>query len=693
VAGKINQTITFAQPEAKTVESPAFRLEASVNSGRSVTFATSPSSSSVCAVGEASGIVNLLGAGECVIIASSPGTGSYADAPEVTRSFTVSAVAPGVPSLTSVSGQGGTMTIGFVPPGNNGGSEITGYQAIATPTDGSDPVVQECGPVSPCVMGGLDENLEYEVTLKPINGAGIGETASDPSPAITPSPASDETVSELRTTNGDGEMTVTWAEPLSFGGDFEEYQVFIRESGTQGWPPDPAETITDSSAQSATLSDLVNGTSYDVKIVVVTDQVSEETISLGVAAKVPGPPTDLTLEVLSMTSVFASWSAPTDNGGSSITGYPISPSCTPENATDTFCVITGLTPGSTVTVRVAASNVVGSSSSASAAVTLPAPPSPPAPAPSPSDGGGSGGAGGEPPVDSVTVPDEVLNGAELSAVLVNGSLVRVQMVEDPALGEMEVVGPDFMTRVRTEDASGAPVPMGAGLSLMVPQGGRVVASGDGFMSNSSVRAFMVPRNPVQTTGFTGRAATGATYLGEAIVADAGDFSATFVVPFSVTVGDYVLQLNGVTLDDSVRSVNMQVQVSPGAAPLEAGKAQRAGFFKGTSDEFSKAGKRKLRSLVRALPLDAQAVQVLIGGVSVSLDSFEANVTLAGKRASTLASELRDRGVSGEFVVNVTSTFTVDAAERALAEKADVLTTKAGKPLSTVTILFQEPVGS
>ncbi len=159
------------------------------------------------------------------------------------------------------------------------------------------------------------------------------------------------------------------------------------------------------------------------------------------------------------------------------------------------------------------------------------------------------------------------------------------------------------------------------------------------------------------------------------------------------MGDYVLQLNGVTLDDSVRSVNMQVQVSPGAAPLEAGKAQRAGFFKGTSDEFSKAGKRKLRSLVRALPSDAQAVQVLIGGVSVSLDSFEANVTLAGKRASTLASELRDRGVSGEFVVNVTSTFTVDAAERALAEKADVLTTKAGKPLSTVTILFQEPVGS
>lgn len=48
-------------------------------------------------------------------------------------------------------------------------------------------------------------------------------------------------------------------------------------------------------------------------------------------------------------------------------------------------------------------------------------------------------------------------------------------------------------------------------------------------------------------------------------------------------------------------------------------------------------------------------------------------------------------MSGEYIVNVTSTFTVDAAERSLAGKADVLTTQTGKPLSTVTVLFQEPV--
>ena len=92
-----------------------------------------------------------------------------------------------------------------------------------------------------------------------------------------------------------------------------------------------------------------------------------------------------------------------------------------------------------------------------------------------------------------------------------------------------------------------------------------------------------------------------------------------------------------------------------------------------------------------MPEDAQAVQVLVAGVSVGLDDLRANAVLAAERASVLAEELEDRGVTGEFVITVTTSYTADGAERAAAEKADVLTTKAGKPLSTVTVLFQEPV--
>jgi hypothetical protein len=48
-------------------------------------------------------------------------------------------------------------------------------------------------------------------------------------------------------------------------------------------------------------------------------------------------------------------------------------------------------------------------------------------------------------------------------------------------------------------------------------------------------------------------------------------------------------------------------------------------------------------------------------------------------------------MQGEYVITVTASYTVDGAERSLAGKADVLTTQTGKPLSTVTVLFQDPV--
>jgi len=172
---------------------------------------------------------------------------------------------------------------------------------------------------------------------------------------------------------------------------------------------------------------------------------------------------------------------------------------------------------------------------------------------------------------------------------------------------------------------------------------------------------------------------------------AGDFAATFTVPLSVNVGDYVLQINGVSSTDAVRSFNMGMLVQPGAAPVRLGMMQRGGFFKGLSDELSKRGERKIRTLIRSMPNTARAVQVEVVGVSVGLDSLKTNAALAADRATRLAEELAERGIEGKFTVTVTTSFTVDGAERALAGTADVLTTKAGKPLSTVTVLFQEPL--
>ena len=139
--------------------------------------------------------------------------------------------------------------------------------------------------------------------------------------------------------------------------------------------------------------------------------------------------------------------------------------------------------------------------------------------------------------------------------------------------------------------------------------------------------------------------------------------------------------------------NQEVITSETLKQSVTGMQQRAGFYSGLRDDFSRNGKRKIRQPVAAVPDNAQAVQVLITGVSVGLDGFSYNLAQAGKRAEKLAEELESRGVLGEYLVNVSATYTADGAERSLSCKADVLTTRSGKPLSTVTMLYREPVAS
>jgi len=306
--------------------------------------------------------------------------------------------------------------------------------------------------------------------------------------------------------------------------------------------------------------------------------------------------------------------------------------------------------------------------------------------PAPRGGGSSAGV-------PVTPPAPVMDGEELGAVTVDGAVESsVVLVKAPSNSGWEAVGTDFQMMVVTETPAGAPEPLAPSGVMEVPQGGRIVVSGDGYMASSMVSVFAIPRVVTRSTGvLMQRSVSGSQYVGSAQVSAAGTVSATFTVPAGMNLGDYVLQVNGETTQAQVRSVNLLMNVIAAVPSMKAGMVQRAGFYQGFSDDFSKAGERKLRQLVSSVPADAQAVQVEVAGVSVGLDSLKANAVLAAERASKLAEELEKRGIKGEFTVTVTANYTADGAERSLSGKADVLTTQTGKPLSTVTILFQEPV--
>lgn len=89
------------------------------------------------------------------------------------------ATIPGPPSINTVTIGSGQAAISFAVPGSDGGSTITSYKA--TSSGGQ----QSSSAVSPIVMTGLTDGIEYTFTVVAMNGVGDG-SASISSGSVTP---------------------------------------------------------------------------------------------------------------------------------------------------------------------------------------------------------------------------------------------------------------------------------------------------------------------------------------------------------------------------------------------------------------------------------------------------------------------------------------------------------------------------
>src|SRR5690242_10270690 len=100
--------------------------------------------------------------------------------------------------------------------------------------------------------------------------------------------------------------------------------------------------------------------------------------SVNISSTAPQSPTNLSATAISSSQVNLSWSAPSDNGGSAITGYMIERSQDNGNtwttiipntgSTSTTYSNTGLSPSTTYTYRVSAINSIGTSSPSNTAI-------------------------------------------------------------------------------------------------------------------------------------------------------------------------------------------------------------------------------------------------------------------------------------------------------------------------------------
>jgi hypothetical protein len=426
--GVLNQTINFATLADKTFGTPAFQVAATSNSGLPVAIATT-SNSNACTISNL-GVITLTAAGLCELQATQAGNNTYAAATPVIRSFMVDADLAGAPHIYSASASTHAFTVAFTAPSYTGGSTISAYSLTVTDAAGNVFENSACpagtSTVS-CTIVGISNDVAYTAVVRAITVAGMG-AASNVSVALTPLDAP-VAVTNLAASTSSSDLVVTWEPPTALDSSFTRYEVYAAPIGSP-MPSTPNVTVSNPTATGVTIANIVpvvsapspspspttasasvrirrasvnsnpapspssSGQSvspagYQVAVVTITQSstvAASSNTSNGVQTSFSTAlaPSRLTLDP-SGSSLLISWSPPTADGGSPVTGYDVavngSTICAATSAL--ICEFTGMTAGHTYAVSVVAKNAVGSGVAASDSYSTPAPPA----------AAGSGGGG------------------------------------------------------------------------------------------------------------------------------------------------------------------------------------------------------------------------------------------------------------------------------------------------------------
>ena len=326
----------------------------------------------------------------CTVVGLTNGTAYSFSVTETTSAGTSASSAPSpdvTPVGTPLAPQAPTLSAGLSgvsvswSPSNANGSPIVSYTATASPggqncnytvpTDGSVETDQ-------CVLTGLTPGQRYSVSLVATNAQGVSSPASSSATVTTVTTPS--APSNVVVTAGNTSATVSWT-PGSANGTPILGFVASTSSGSQCGVTEPGDGTTPS--LSCVLTNLTNGQSYSVSVVAING-VGNSSSSTSVAVTpgtIPSAPQTLSL-VPADSSVTASWTPPSSNGGAAVTSYLVSlfpggKTCSysvPTNGApeqDT-CTVRGLSNGTSYSAQVAALNSFGASSVGIAPPVVPA---------------------------------------------------------------------------------------------------------------------------------------------------------------------------------------------------------------------------------------------------------------------------------------------------------------------------------
>ena len=274
-------------------------------------------------------------------------------------------------SLSATSYQNGYVPLTWTAPNSDGGSPINSYVIRYSSSSSSGPwsSLYYISVTTSFSFGGLTNGTTYWFQVAAVNGF-CGSGAPDSGPFITSNSATPATtpdqVTGVTTTSGPnaGNISVTWTTPGNGGLAISSYILQYRISG-----PGSFTTITGIGTTNTIVTGLANSTTYDIRVAAVNiaGTGAYSNIVIGLTFTTPNSPTNLT-GTAGNAQVSLTWTAPTNNGGTPITGYLVeynstdpSGPWTPVNtgSTATTYTLTGLTNGTLYYVRVSGVNIVG----------------------------------------------------------------------------------------------------------------------------------------------------------------------------------------------------------------------------------------------------------------------------------------------------------------------------------------------
>ena len=279
------------------------------------------------------------------------------------------ASAPSAPSPPGLTAGDGQLGVSWTAPSDNGAA-IDDYDVRYRPAGGSWMELPDAvkNTATNATITGLTNGTAYEVQVRAGNSVGDGPWSASASGTPVASASAPAAPSRPGLTVGDGQLGVRWTAPSDNGAAIDDYDVRYRTVGGS-WAELP-DTVK-STATSATITGLANGTAYEVQVragnsVGDGPWSSSATGTPVAAASVPGAPSPPRLTA-GDGQLSVSWTAPSDNGAA-IDDYdvryrPAGGSWTelPDDVKSaaTTTTITGLANGTSYEVQVRAGNSVG----------------------------------------------------------------------------------------------------------------------------------------------------------------------------------------------------------------------------------------------------------------------------------------------------------------------------------------------